>query len=66
MITIKPPSTLNINIYSLRKLFRKPSTLFKLIVYNPQSDKVKSLTSLCKLIPYDDIKEVVSTDTTSV
>ena len=50
----------------LRKLFRKPSTLFRIIVYIPQSNKVKPLTSLYKLMPSDDIEKVVSTDTTSV
>ena len=59
------PSTLDIKFF-LRTLFGKPSTLFRIIVYNPQSNKVKPLTSLYKLMPSDDIEEVVSTDTTSV
>ena len=58
-----PPSSLDIKIYFLRKLFRKPSTLFRIIVYIPQSNKVKPLTSLYKLMPNDDTDKVVSTDT---
>ena len=60
-----PPSVLDIEII-LRRLFDNPNTLFRIFVYNPQSDKVKSLTSLYKLMPNDDIEEVVSTDTVSV
>ena len=63
------PSTLDIKIYFLRQLFRKPSTLFRNIAYNPQNsknNKVKPLPSFYKLMPNDDIEEVVSTDTTSV
>ena len=52
--------------FFLRRLFDNPNTLFKIIVYNPQSDKVKPLTFSYKLMPNDDIEEVVSTDTTSV
>ena len=50
----------------LRRLFNNPNTLFRIIVYIPQSNKVKPLTSLYRLMPNDDIEEVVSTDTTSV
>ena len=63
MVTIKPPSVLDIKII-LRRLFNKPNTLFKIISYIPQSNKVKPLTS--KPMPNDDIEEVVSTDTVSV
>ena len=65
MVTIKPPSVLDIKII-LRRLFDNPNTLFRIIVYIPQSNKVKPLTSLYKLMANDDIEEVVSTDTTSV
>ena len=32
--------------FFLRKLFRKPSTLFRIIAYSPQNNKVRPLTSL--------------------
>ena len=44
-------------------MFRKPSTLFRIIAYNPQNGKVRPLASLFKLLPNDDTEEVVSTDT---
>ena len=56
-----PPSVLDIKII-LRKLFDNPNILFRIIVYFPQSDKVKPLPSLYKLMPNDDIEKVVSTD----
>ena len=52
--------------FFLRNHFDNPNTLFRIIVYIPQSDKVKPLISLYKLMPNDDTEEVVSTDTTSV
>ena len=63
------PSSLPVPLTStffLRNLFRKPTALFKIIAYSPQNNKVKPLTSLCKILPNDDTEEVVSTDTTSV
>ena len=63
------PSSLPVTLTSkffLRNLFRKPSTLFRIIAYSPQNNKVKPLTSLYKTLPNDDTEEVVSTDTTSV
>ena len=65
MATIKPPVPFTSKFF-LRRLFDNPNTLFRIIVYNPQNDKVKPLTSLYKLMPNDDIEEVVSADTTSV
>ena len=41
-ISIKPPSVFDIKIL-LRTLFRNSITLFKIITYNPQNDKVKQL-----------------------
>ena len=64
MVSFKPHQCLDTTII-LRRIFDKPSTLFRIIVYNPQSNKFKPLTSLYKLMPNDDIEEVVSTDTTS-
>ena len=49
--------------FFLRRMFRKPSTLFRIIAYNPQNGKVRPITSLFKLLPNDDTDEVVSTDT---
>ena len=64
-LTIQWPVPLTSKLF-LRKIFRKPSTLFRIIAYNPQNGKVKPLTSLYKLLPNDDTEEVVSTDTISV
>ena len=63
--TPPPPSVLGIKII-LRRLFDNPNTLFRIIVYIPQINKVKPLTLLYKLMPNDDIEEVVSTDAISV
>ena len=63
--TSPPPVVLTSKLF-LRRLFDNPNILFKIIVYYPQSNKIKLLTSLYKLMPNDDIEEVVSTDTTSV
>ena len=41
----------------LRKLFDNPKTLFRIIAYNPQNGKVRSITSLYKLHP---IEKVIS------
>ena len=41
-ISNKPPSVFDIKIL-LRTLFRNSITLFKIITYNPQTDKVKQL-----------------------
>ena len=63
------PSSLPVPLTSkffLRNIFRKPSTLFRIIAYSPQNVKVKPLTPLSKLLPNDATEEVVSTDTTSV
>ena len=63
------PSSLPVSLKSkffLRKSFTNPNTLFRIIIYIPQSNKVKLLTSLYKLMPNDDIGKVVSTDATSV
>ena len=61
------PSSLPVPLTSkffLRKMFRKPSTLFRIIADSPQNGKVRPLTSFCKLLPNDDDREeVVSTDT---
>ena len=65
MVSLTPPPVPLTSKFFLRKLFRKPSTLSRIITYNPQSNKVKPLTSLYKLMPNDD-PEVVSTDTISV
>ena len=43
MVTIKPPSVFDVKII-LRRLVDNPNILFKIIVYYPQSDKVKLLT----------------------
>ena len=43
----------------LRRLFDKPNTLFRIIAYNPQNDKVRPITSLYKLLP---VEEVISSD----
>ena len=43
------PSSLPVPLTSkffLRKLFRKPSTLFRIIAYSPPNNKVRPLTSL--------------------
>ena len=66
MVTIKPPSVLDIKNYFLRLLFDTANTLFRIIVYIPQIDKVKLLTSLYKLMPNDNIEEMVSTGIVSV
>ena len=63
MASLKPPSAIDIKISFLRNLFRKPSTLFRIITYSPQNGKVKPLTFLYKILPNDDTEEVVSTDT---
>ena len=63
------PSSLPVPLTSkffLRNLFGKPSTLFRIITYSPQNNKVKPLTSLYKILPNDDTEKLVSTDTTSV
>ena len=52
------PSVSLTSKFFLRKLFRNPNILFKIIVYIPQSNKVKLLTLLYKLIPNDDTEEV--------
>ena len=57
-------SVLDIKII-LRRLFDNPNTLFRIIVYIPQSNKIKPLILLYKLMPNDDIEEVVSIDTIS-
>ena len=44
-------------------MFRKPSTLFRIIAHSPKNGKVRPLTSLFRLLPNDDTEEVVSTDT---
>ena len=49
--------------FFLRKIFRKPSILLRIIAFSPQNVKVRLLTSLHKLLPNDDTEEVVSTDT---
>ena len=41
----------------MRRLFENPNTLFRIIAYNPQNGKVRPITSLCKLLP---VEEVVS------
>ena len=46
----------------LRRLFDNPKTLFRIIAYNPQNGKVRPITSLCKLLP---VEEVVSSDVRS-
>ena len=56
------PSSLPVSLTSksfLSKLFDNPSTLFRIIAYNPQNGKVRPITSLCKLLP---VEEVVSSD----
>ena len=61
------PSSLPVPLTSkffLRNLFRKPTTLFRIITCSPQNGKVKPLTSFYKILPNDDTEEVVSTDTT--
>ena len=65
MVTINLPVFLLTKLF-LRKLFDNPNILFKIIVYYPQSDKIKLLFSLYKFIPNDDTEEVVSTDIISV
>ena len=68
MVTIKPPSVLDIKIL-LRKLFDNPNTLFRIIAYNPQNGKVRPIISTYKLyqpmistyILYQE-EEVVSSD----
>ena len=50
----------------LRKLFRNPNILFEIIVYIPQSNIIDLLTLLYKLMPNEDIEEVVLTDAISV
>ena len=50
----------------LRKLFRNLNTLFKIIIYCPQSNEINLLVSLHKFMPNDDTEEVVSTDIISV
>ena len=54
MVSIMPPSVLDIKMF-LRKLFDKPNTLFRIIIYNPQNNKIKPLTILYKPMPNDDI-----------
>ena len=56
------PSSLPVSLTSklfLRRLFDNPSTLFRIIAYNPQNGKVRPITSLYKLLP---VEEVVSSD----
>ena len=56
------PSSLPVSLTSklfLRKLFDNPITLFRIIAYNPQNDKVRPITSLYRLLP---VEEVVSSD----
>ena len=56
------PSSLHVSLTSklfLRRLFDNPSTLFRIIAYNPQNGKVRPITSLYKLLP---VEEVVSSD----
>ena len=56
------PSSLLVPLTSkffLRKLFERPSALFRIIAYSPQNGKVRPLTSLYKLLS---IEEVVSSD----
>ena len=60
------PSLSLISKLLLRRLFGNPNILFKIIVYYPQSNKIKLLTLLYKLMPNDDTEEVVSTDIASV
>ena len=60
-ISIKPPSVFDIKIL-LRALFRNSITLFKVIAYNPQNDKVKQLIPFYKLLPNENTCKVVSTD----
>ena len=60
------PSSITVPLifkFFLRKMFRKPSTLFRIIAYNPQNGKFRPLTSLFKLLPNNDTEEVVSSDT---
>ena len=59
------PSSLPVPLTSkifLGTYFRKPSTLLRIITYNPKNGKVRPLTSLYKLLPNEDTEEVVSTD----
>ena len=56
------PSSLPVSLTSkffLRKMFDRPSTLFRIIAYSPQNGKVRPLTSLYKMLS---IEEVVSSD----
>ena len=56
------PSSLPVSLTSklfLRRLFDNPKTLFRIIAYNPQNDKVRPITQLYKLLP---VEEVVSSD----
>ena len=56
------PSSLPVSLTSklfLRRLFDNPRTLFRIIAYNPQNDKVRPITSLYKLQP---VEKVVSCD----
>ena len=58
------PLSLPVSLTStfLRKMFRKPNTLFKIITYNPKNGKMRPLTSLYKQMPNEDTEEVVSAD----
>ena len=56
------PSSLPVSLTSklfLRRLFENPSTLFRIIAYNPRNGQVRPITSLYKLLP---VEEVVSSD----
>ena len=68
MVTIKPPSVLDIKIL-LRKLFDDRNTLFRIIAYNPQNGKVRPIISTYKLYQpmmstyiFYQAEEVVSSD----
>ena len=58
MVTIKPPSVLDIKVI-FEEIFDNPNTLFRIIAYIPQNGKVRPITSLYKLRP---VEEVVSSD----